>query len=108
MSEIPAIQKQLKIKSGTVQRYEKELSFYRKEVEDLGKKLDKFIAQNAEEWDIKNTNKMIDESKKMVVDTEKKLEKATGDLKDLVQQVKDKPALAETEELKKALQIVGM
>lgn len=35
-------------------RYEKELSLYRKEVEDLGKKRDKFIAQNAEEWDIKN------------------------------------------------------
>lgn len=27
---------------------------------------------------------MIDESNRMVVDTEKKLEKATGDLKDLI------------------------
>ncbi len=35
-------------------RYKKEFSLYGKEVDDLGKKLDKGIAQGAEDWDIKN------------------------------------------------------
>ena len=33
----------------------KEHKLYQKEEEDLKRKLDKFVADNAEEWDIKNT-----------------------------------------------------
>ncbi|KAF9451382.1 tubulin binding cofactor A [Macrolepiota fuliginosa MF-IS2] len=106
MSEIAAIQKQLRIKSGVVRRYEKETLLYRNEVEALGKKLDKFIAEKAEDWDIKNTKRMIEESEKMIIDTKNRMDKATGELKDLVEQVKDRSELAGSEELGNAQQLI--
>ena len=39
-------------------RLYKEHKLYQKEEEDLKRKLDKYIADNAEEWDIKNTVRM--------------------------------------------------
>ncbi|KAJ3571572.1 hypothetical protein NP233_g3669 [Leucocoprinus birnbaumii] len=105
MSEIAAIKKQLKIKSSVVQRYEKEIKYYQQEAGDLQQKLDKFISEQAEEWDLKNTTRMIEESKKMIVDTETRLGKASGELSDLIGQVKGKPDVADTEEFKKAADI---
>ena len=40
-------------------RLYKEHKLYQKEEEDLKRKLDKYIADNAEEWDIKNTVRNI-------------------------------------------------
>lgn len=80
MSDIAAIRRQLKIKSGVAKRYvyggdtpspfisslfiirsfysdgrlQKDHTLYQKEAEDQKLKLDKFVADGAEEWDIKN------------------------------------------------------
>lgn len=73
MSDIPTARRQLKIKSGVVKRYanillwlkttllillvirlSKEHALYRKEAEQQQRKLDKFIADGAEGWDINN------------------------------------------------------
>ncbi|KAF5352444.1 hypothetical protein D9756_005844 [Leucocoprinus leucothites] len=108
MSEIATIQKQLKIKSGSAQRYEKEVGLYQKEVHDLQKKLDKFVSDGAdsEDWDIKNTKRMMEESNKMILDTKTRLGKVNGELSDLVKQVEGKPGVADTEEFKNAQQIL--
>jgi len=95
MSDIASIRRQLKIKSGVAKRLLKEHNLYQKEAEDQKIKLDKFVAEGAEDWDIKNATKMMDESNKMIVDSATRLGKAVEDLRDLILTVKKNPALAE-------------
>ncbi|EKM84006.1 hypothetical protein AGABI1DRAFT_88809 [Agaricus bisporus var. burnettii JB137-S8] len=106
MAELATIQKQLKIKAGVVQRYNKEMTLYRKEVVDLGGKLTRLVADGTEEWDVKNMKRMIEESEKMILDTETKLDKAKGELKDLVKRVEGTPGVAASDEFVKAQGIV--
>ncbi|KAF9486520.1 tubulin binding cofactor A [Pholiota conissans] len=106
MSDIAAVRRQLKIKAGSVQRLAKETGVYAKETEQLIARKDKFIADGAEEWDIKNATKMVDESEKMVVDTKTRLDKAVADLKQLIASAKEETNLAQDEELIKAEKIV--
>ncbi|KXN88906.1 Tubulin-specific chaperone A [Leucoagaricus sp. SymC.cos] len=105
MSELASIQKQLKIKSGSVKRYTKEAILYQKEVDQLKEKLDKFLPGKAEEWEMKNIRRMIEESEKMVLDTATRLSKAAGELGDLVKQVEGKAGVADTEEFANALEL---
>ena len=87
-------------------RLYKEHKLYQKEEEDLKRKLDKYIADNAEEWDIKNTvcvrmrirmlsrgghadrsseqRRMLEESGKMIADSASRLGGAVQELRDLL------------------------
>ncbi|KNZ80577.1 Tubulin-specific chaperone A, partial [Termitomyces sp. J132] len=86
-------------------RLVKEQALYRKEAEEQQKKLDKFIAEGAESWDIKNGTRMMEEANKMIVDSANRLGKAAGELRDLIVRKKN-PALADDEELLKAEEIL--
>jgi len=88
MSNSP-INKQLKIKSGVVQRLTKENGLYRKEADELEAKKNKLTADGAEDWDIKNATKMMEESKKLIQDTFTRLEKAAKDLAVLILDVSE-------------------
>jgi tubulin-specific chaperone A len=68
---------------------------YRKEAEEQQKKLDKFIADGAEDWDIKNGVRcfrdcilMVDEANKMIKVSADGLGKSIGELRDLVVRLK--------------------
>ncbi|KAI0800818.1 tubulin binding cofactor A [Fomes fomentarius] len=102
MSDAVAIKKQLKIKVGSARRLFKEHKLYQKEEEDLQRKLDKHIAENAEEWDIKNTRRMLEESGKMIIDSADRLGAVVQDLRDLLLSAEKDPALADNEEVIKA------
>jgi len=87
-------------------RYLKELTLYKKEVEDYQRKLDKLHADGVEGWDLKNgvrssssvygrlfggsqafsfaQRNLLAESQKMIPDTEGKLQKAVQDLREVV------------------------
>ncbi|KAJ8518795.1 hypothetical protein ONZ45_g4197 [Pleurotus djamor] len=81
----------------------KEHNSYRQEAQDQQLKLDKYKADvTAEEWDIKNATRMLEESNKMVVDSASRLGKAVADLRELVTSAKTIPELAQDEELLKA------
>ncbi|EAU92258.2 hypothetical protein CC1G_00477 [Coprinopsis cinerea okayama7 len=97
-----AIKKQLKIKTGVVQRLVKENGLYKKEVEQNVAKRDKFIADGAEEWDIKNAGKLVEESEKMVQDTATRLAAAVADLRVIVDGAKTREDLAEDADFLKA------
>ncbi|KAF9567861.1 tubulin binding cofactor A [Agrocybe pediades] len=84
MSDIATAKKQLKIKASATQRLAKEAKVYRQETTDLETRLAKLTADGAEEWDIKNATKMVEESKKMIVDVDTRLGKAVDELKSLV------------------------
>jgi len=49
-----ALRKQLKIRAGVVKRLAKEQTLYTQENQDQKVKLDKLVADSADEWDIKN------------------------------------------------------
>ncbi|TFK41911.1 tubulin binding cofactor A [Crucibulum laeve] len=106
MSDIPAIRRQLNIKAGIVKRLHKDNVTYQKETEQQKQKLDKFIAQGAEDWDIKNGTRMLEESNKMVNDSATRLGKATGELRDLIVAAKKIEELSQAEELVKAQEIL--
>jgi len=72
---------------------------YTQENQDQKIKLDKFIANNAEEWDIKNGKRMLEESERMIADNNKRLGAAVHELRDLIIQSKADPALSEAPEL---------
>ncbi|KAJ7201279.1 tubulin binding cofactor A-domain-containing protein [Mycena pura] len=106
MSDIATLRRQLMIKTGVASRLKKELEMYQKEVVDQKLKKDKLIADEADDWDIKNAGKMLDESEKMIKDTETRLGKAYGDLKDLLVSAKQHPDLAQDEDYLKAEEMV--
>jgi hypothetical protein len=83
----------------------KEVKLYTKEADEQQKRLEKYIADNAEEWDIKNAvglnvhraiqfdpnhavvflqRKVHEEGLKMIPDTQNRLSKAAADLKELI------------------------
>ncbi|KAF8727769.1 hypothetical protein AX14_007045 [Amanita brunnescens Koide BX004] len=97
-----AIRRQLKIKVGAVKRLSKEHKLYKKEAEELKGKLDKLKVESAEEWDIKNTTKLVEESSKMITDTGTRLGKVVEELRDLVASAKQKAEMNGDEELVKA------
>ncbi|KJA28463.1 hypothetical protein HYPSUDRAFT_705142 [Hypholoma sublateritium FD-334 SS-4] len=107
MSDTAAIQKQLKIKSGVVQRLAKEAKLYIKETGQLTTRKAKLVADGAEEWDIKNATKMVDESEKMEIDTKTRLDKAIADLKQLIVAAKEDAALKDNESLLKAEETIN-
>jgi len=102
MSDLATIRRQLKIKSGVAKRLYKEHQSYEKEAEDQKRKLDKFIADDAEAWDIKNARLMLEESNKLIKDTSDRLGAAVQGLRDLLVTAKQNPELVQDEEYLKA------
>ncbi|KAI9462036.1 tubulin binding cofactor A [Russula earlei] len=110
MSNTAAIQKQLKIKAGIVKRYQKELALYRAEVVENKSKLGSITASSGGEsgsWDVKNAANLVRESEKMVLDTTTRLERAAGELEDLLNSVKRNADLAQNLELLEAEAILA-
>ncbi|KAI9438191.1 tubulin binding cofactor A [Lactarius indigo] len=103
MSSSEATRKQLKIKSGVVKRYHKELALYNAEVVENKKKLESATAVDAgggdESWDVRNVKSLIRESENMVRDTATRLERAAGELGDLVKLAKGNAKLEQDAEL---------
>ncbi|KAG2138674.1 tubulin binding cofactor A-domain-containing protein [Suillus bovinus] len=99
MSDKPAVHRQLNIKSGVAKRLLKEHILYAKEAEEQQRKLDKLIANNAEEWDVKSAKRILEESHRMIKDSDNRLGKAVQDLRELVIRVKSQPEFAEDVEL---------
>ncbi|KAF8910050.1 tubulin binding cofactor A [Gymnopilus junonius] len=91
MSDAAAVRRQLKIKTAAVQRLSKETKVYNEETSELETKLNKLKEKgnDAEEWDIKNATKMVEESKKMIVDATTRLGKAAEDLQALITSAKE-------------------
>ncbi|KAF8528312.1 tubulin binding cofactor A-domain-containing protein [Gautieria morchelliformis] len=96
----PAVRRQLKIKSGSVKRILKEYNMYKKEAEDQQRRVDKYTADAADEWDIKNQQKLLVESQKMIPETQKRLGTAVSELRELV--ISARPTLSTDEDLMKA------
>ncbi|KAH9949340.1 tubulin binding cofactor A-domain-containing protein [Amylocystis lapponica] len=105
MSDTAALRRQLKIKTGVTKRLAKEHKSYQKEEEDQKRKLDKFVADRAEDWDIGNATRMLEESRKMITDTANRLGGAVQELRELMVAAEQDPALHADEALINAQEV---
>ncbi|KAF7964400.1 hypothetical protein HWV62_21598 [Athelia sp. TMB] len=108
MSDQAAIRRQLKIKSGVVNRLLKEHKLYRTEAEQQKRKLDKYVAENGDHWEVGNATRMMDEANKMIEDSAKRLGAAVDDLRSFIITAEKEPGMAEDEELLKAKEALQM
>ncbi|KAI8379527.1 tubulin binding cofactor A [Radiomyces spectabilis] len=95
--------RELKIKTNVVKRLFKEQIAYGKEAQDQQKRIDKLIANGADEADVRKQKEVLEETLCMIPDVKKRLAKAYEDLQDKVQD----PAYADTEELKEAQTVLA-
>jgi len=95
MSSVATVRRQLKIKTGSLNRLVKEHKMYTQEADDLRVKLDKLIGSNVEEWDVKNARKMLAESQRMIERGQELQNKALSDLDDIVDAATAEPEITE-------------
>ncbi|KAF8496069.1 hypothetical protein JB92DRAFT_2747243 [Gautieria morchelliformis] len=79
----------------------KEYNMYKIEAEDQQRRVDKYIADAADELDLKNQQKLLVESQKMILQTQKRLETGASELRELVV-ITARPTLSTDEDLMKA------
>jgi len=84
MSDQAGIRRQLKIKSGVANRLSKEHNLYRTEAEQQKRKLDKYIAEEGDHWEVGNATRMLDEANRMIEDSAKRLGTAVDDLRSFI------------------------
>jgi len=76
--------KQIMIKTKTVQRLKKEHQYYHTEVAENEEKLAKMKADDADFYDIKKFQEVLDESNMMVPDSQSRLKKSVDELSDFL------------------------
>lgn len=92
--------REVKIKSGVVKRLAKEKVSYEQESEKLSQKIDKMKAVDPDDYNIKKQDELLEESKKMIPDCERRLISAWDELAKIMEAEKDH--LKDTEEYKAA------
>ena len=85
-SEDPRLKK-LRIQTGVVKRCGKEKLSYRKEADQQKEKLEKMKTEGREDIEIKKMNECVQESLMMIPDCHRKLEKAVGEMKKLIEEL---------------------
>ncbi|KAI9307195.1 tubulin binding cofactor A [Cunninghamella echinulata] len=95
--------KELKIKTNVVKRIYKEHIAYGKEAETQQKRIDKLIAEGADEADVRKQKEVLEETFQMIPDVKKRLAVAYKDLEDKT----DDPQYEGTEELKEAKAVLA-
>jgi len=98
-------ERQLAIKSSVVERLMKDISSYQKETEYNQRTLDDMKARGEDMYKVRQQENVIQESAKMVPDSEKRLGTAVSDLRDLMTQHEE---LADTTEYKRAEEVMGL
>ncbi|KAL0088518.1 tubulin binding cofactor A [Phycomyces blakesleeanus] len=92
--------RELKIKTNVLKRIYRENIGYAQEEQQQLKRIDKLIADGADEADVRKQKEVLEDTLQMIPDVQKRLAKAYADLEDKVTD----PAYADSEELKDALQ----
>lgn len=85
-TNMEATLKKIKIQTGVVKRIAKEKVMYQQEATKIEQQVKDMEESGKDEYDIKKRKEVLEESKMMVPDCEKRLQKAIEQLTDLVQQ----------------------
>ncbi|XP_015668180.1 tubulin-specific chaperone A [Protobothrops mucrosquamatus] len=95
--------RQIKIKTGVVKRLAKEKVMYEKEAKQQEEKIEKMKAEDGENYAIKKQTEILQESRMMIPDCQRRLEAAHSDLVQLLENEKE---LEESEEYKDAQSVL--
>lgn len=95
--------KQINIKTGVVKRLSKEKTSYEVESVQIEVKIEKMRTDGKDEYDIKKQGEVLQETRAMVPDCQRRLKKAYGDLEALLEKESD---LSEAKEYITALTIM--
>lgn len=96
--------KQIKIDTGVVKRLGKEKQAYEKEIVKQEERIEKMKSEGKDEYDIKKQHEVLDESKMMIPDCQRRLKVAREKLEKLLEGESD---LQETEEYKVGLEVLA-
>ncbi|KAH7907031.1 tubulin binding cofactor A [Hygrophoropsis aurantiaca] len=99
LNDPKALARQLKTKSKTAQRLLQDYTLYGKEEEEQKLKVDKMVADNGDEYELRNARKILDESNRMIKDSETRLGNAVQELRGLVVRVRSSKEVAQNDEL---------
>uniref|UniRef100_A0A8C5WCJ1 Tubulin-specific chaperone A n=1 Tax=Leptobrachium leishanense TaxID=445787 RepID=A0A8C5WCJ1_9ANUR len=97
--------RQIKIKTGVVKRLTKEKVMYEKEAKQQEEKVEKMKSDGGDEYVIKKQIEVLQESRMMIPDCQRRLEAAFTDLTQVLDNEQD---LGETEEFKDARSILAL
>ncbi|XP_042660796.1 tubulin-specific chaperone A [Tyto alba] len=95
--------RKIKIKAGVVRRLAKEKVMYEKEAKQQEEKIEKMKAEACDDYRIKKQMEILQESRMMIPDCQRRLEVAHADLTQLLENEKE---LEEAEEYKEARSIL--
>ncbi|XP_054253879.1 tubulin-specific chaperone A [Indicator indicator] len=95
--------RQIKIKTGVVRRLAKEKCMYEKEAKQQEEKIEKMKAEACDDYGIKKQIEILQESRMMIPDCQRRLEVARADLTQILENEKE---LEETEDYKAARSIL--
>mmetsp|Transcript_12241 Transcript_12241/g.23048 ORF Transcript_12241/g.23048 Transcript_12241/m.23048 type:complete len:107 (+) Transcript_12241:53-373(+) len=98
------LKRQVKIKTGIVKRLRKELAMYEKEKVQNDKRVEDMRASGADTYDVRQAERVADESAMMIPDCKVRFEAAFLDLKNLADAEKENEEIRDTEEFKLALE----
>ncbi|KAI8820204.1 tubulin binding cofactor A-domain-containing protein [Fimicolochytrium jonesii] len=76
--------KKIKVQTGVVRRISKDLSYYDEEAITQQKRIDKLIADGADEHDIRKQKEVLEETHVMMPDGKKRLARAQEELQELL------------------------
>ncbi|KAK9792229.1 hypothetical protein WJX73_000121 [Symbiochloris irregularis] len=96
--------RQLKIKTGSVVRLKKELALYLKERDSEQQRVNALKQGQADKHDIKHAEDVLAEASMIVPDTRQRLEAAVKDLAKLLEELKESPGVAGSQEQQTAAQ----
>ncbi|XP_060699563.1 tubulin-specific chaperone A [Hemiscyllium ocellatum] len=96
--------RQIKIKIGVVKRLAKEKLMYEKEVKQQEEKVEKMKVDGNDQYMVKKQMEVLQESRMMIPDCQRRLETAYSDLAQLLESEKE---LEDTEEYKEAQATIG-
>ncbi|XP_060617607.2 tubulin-specific chaperone A [Anolis sagrei] len=95
--------RQIKIKTGVVKRLAKEMVMYEKEAKQQEEKIEKMKTEDPDDYSIKKQMEVLQESRMMIPDCQRRLEAARADLVQLLENEKE---LEETAEYKDAFSVL--
>ncbi|XP_039208748.1 tubulin-specific chaperone A [Crotalus tigris] len=95
--------RQIKIKTGVVKRLAKEKVMYEKEAKQQEEKIEKMKVEDGENYAIKKQTEILQESRMMIPDCQRRLEAAHSDLVQLLENEKE---LEESDEYKDAQSVL--
>mmetsp|Transcript_33700 Transcript_33700/g.107700 ORF Transcript_33700/g.107700 Transcript_33700/m.107700 type:complete len:113 (+) Transcript_33700:1812-2150(+) len=85
----PSSERQLEIKTKVVKRLAKEVAHYEEETKEHEARIEAMRSSNKDPYDVKKAVEVLDETKLMIPDAQRRLRDALDDLENLVDSVQD-------------------